>query len=225
MTDPRWLTAALAPFYRFSHCALYVPSALVHSTVQGGNVDPIFSRRFRQCQKFTVYLIADIGPFIKLLLRPCDPTAIFRRIRSIIVNAIKGMTFRSFPHVGEKGFKRISPLIANGYSATTIIRIFLAMRGVASAPHFDPACRGGRVGHSMLSNIWPFYSNAQGIRACAAHSRLTAFKIAKGEKPFRPAIATAKSLAANVFDDYPVSISHGATVNRGNIFCKDQSHV
>lgn len=58
------------------------------------------------------------------LIRHCRPSAIFREISEVIVNALYAHSMRSLPHVFKEEFKTRKPPITHGYSSTPILRPF-----------------------------------------------------------------------------------------------------
>lgn len=104
--------------------------------------------------------------FISKLSMICCPSAIFRRIRTIIVNPInsKSWFIRSY-HIIVKGFKRI-PSLAYSNSSATISRIISIFRAKTSSSHPLPSGIYRRFTKAM--SFW-FHNLILLINTCYRH--------------------------------------------------------
>jgi hypothetical protein len=77
-------------------------------------------------------------PAVPLLLFPSGPAAVFWRIITVIVDTIKGGSFRAFSHVFNEIVKRIFPPVADFYSAPAVVFKSFCFWIVAPAKHGLP---------------------------------------------------------------------------------------
>jgi hypothetical protein len=82
------------------------------------------------------------------LLLPCCPSAIFRRVASVIVYSIKCKAGRSRAHIRVEILKFL-PTLANGYSSTAIILVLIVSLVFTSRAHAKPDDVLGGMTHSM----------------------------------------------------------------------------
>jgi len=96
-----------------------------------------------------------ISFIIGLFLLRC-PAAIFRGVRTVIINPIKACSFGWIAHVGKKVFKGL-PLFANFYTSCAVIFKRLVGGVVASSFHMIPDgisfCGRGSVGSFHVFNL------------------------------------------------------------------------
>lgn len=78
-----------------------------------------------------------IGSTIAALLFFRYPTAILRSVRTIVVNTIKTLSFRTRTHVGQKRGKD-SPALAHGYASGSVVREPVASWVSAARNHVLP---------------------------------------------------------------------------------------
>lgn len=99
----------------------------------------------RDGHRFATERQYSIPPLVVILLGHCCPSAIFRRIAKLIIDAIKGQPWGTLPHVCEEIFKN-HPSVTDSYSPATIV--FKAGMGTVKAPlfHRNPRIVGGRCG-------------------------------------------------------------------------------
>jgi len=77
-------------------------------------------------------------PAVPLLLFPGGPPAVFWRIIAVIVDTIKGGSFRALPHIFNEIMKRIFPPVADFYPAPTVVFKPFCFWIVAPAKHALP---------------------------------------------------------------------------------------
>jgi hypothetical protein len=94
----------------------------------------------RLCQGCPVYASL-IGrfPTIGLLLASCFPSAVLRRIRTIIVDSSESKSTRAFTHVGEEVFKGITPTLTNGDASTPVALVRVVIGIITASFHACPA--------------------------------------------------------------------------------------
>lgn len=68
----------------------------------------------------------------------CGPAAIIRAVVAIIVNAVKGVAYRPFPHVVSKALERFTPSLANPYPSPTVVPESGVRLAVAALLHVAP---------------------------------------------------------------------------------------
>lgn len=86
---------------------------------------------------FAVYRKVFGVPLVVRLLKDGCPAAVFGAVRSIIVDAIKGMTFRRLSHVGKE-IGEVQPAVTDLDSATSIRMVKLVGRALAPVFHLAP---------------------------------------------------------------------------------------
>lgn len=165
--------------------------------MQGINPNAILAGGFRQRDLFAKDSMADIAALVQFLFRPWNPLAVFGTVRAVIVDPFNRVPFRPFTHVLNEVRKGLFPAFANHYATSAIVRVFLAMRGVASTAHFNPTSSGGGISHTVLdpsASATFGTSGAQITPKNAAHSSAFAF---------------AKPASSTVLKDCPTVYLHG----------------
>jgi hypothetical protein len=84
-----------------------------------------------------------------LLCRRC-PSAIFRRIITVIIDTVQGKTLRPRPHISQEVFKAI-PALANLYAAAAVSRVIVVRRAIASPSYARPRSVLDRIGKAVPS--------------------------------------------------------------------------
>jgi len=109
-------------------------------------------RPFRKCFRFTFVSQKSIASSISRVFLGRYPTAILRRVWSLIVNSINLMRIGgTSTHVSKEGFKTILPAIANGNTSTSIARIVKSIRIMATPFNSRPnSIFGDFVGQSVF---------------------------------------------------------------------------
>lgn len=107
-----------------------------------------FFRPLHQAQGDTVVRHINIPNGIIRLFFSSRPSAIFRAIGSVVVNALKSMFFGWMPHVSQKRVK-IIPGWANFNASTAIACVMRCFRVIASGLHLDPNSVNSRIGQSV----------------------------------------------------------------------------
>lgn len=82
------------------------------------------------------------------LFKWCSPLAVFRAVRTIVINSLNTVTrwsFRFWSHVGKKVFKR-GPSVANGYATTPVVWIGLGCFLQTTFAHSKPRIIFRRTG-------------------------------------------------------------------------------
>jgi len=78
-------------------------------------------------------------PLVSFLRNLCGPFAVFRAIRAIVVDALKRVADRLFPHVFKEAAKRGLPPLANSYASSPIMFVVYVVRIVAPLFHLRPS--------------------------------------------------------------------------------------
>ena len=149
---------------------------------------------------FSVYLHAqDVMPVERLrsataipgapilaLLAHRTPPAIARRIRAVVVNSIQRVALWRFPHVAEKGLKRLTPLIADQNTAASVIGVSGVVWVVAASLHSTPDMVLSSLGHPVRMR-----ASAQRIQLQAAAAfRMAGFQLAARGRDHRTAVTS-----------------------------------
>lgn len=92
-----------------------------------------------------------IGALIAFLRGAWNPTAVFWRIWTGVVDPIKGEAFWSRSHVSKEGIKTIAPTFANDNAASAIVSIIPAFRIMTSTLHIDPTAIRRRSVHAVTA--------------------------------------------------------------------------
>lgn len=91
-------------------------------------------------------------PAVHSLFVTGRPSAILRRIGSIVVNSVKTQfTGRSLSHIRKKVFERIIPAVADRDSSPTVIAKGAIIRIVAAITHTDPGCILRSIGRHVTA--------------------------------------------------------------------------
>lgn len=134
--DGRFMFWRNSPFDILFHDSLKRPP-VVHSLDQSVSLD---ANRFSQINGL-VSSAVDINksspPLVALLDFFASPSAVFGRVRPIVVNAVKRISFWSRPHVLNKQPK-ISPPFADSNSSSTVLRVGRVAPVVAPSAHTQP---------------------------------------------------------------------------------------
>lgn len=72
---------------------------------------------------------------VVLLLFRGRPSAISGLVISGPINSVNGCSVRAWPHIGEEIHEGFAPPVANRYSLFSVLRIFRALRSIASIKH------------------------------------------------------------------------------------------
>lgn len=103
---------------RFSEGTFYRPP--LQSAIHGSPTNAQIIAPFGHCLCFAVKGNQPVISAVALLFFVRGPSAIFRAVAKIVVDPVELATSVPWPHVGVKVLKRLSPTLANGYSATAI---------------------------------------------------------------------------------------------------------
>lgn len=127
----------------------------VPSTINPATQDMLVNPRslcpFRYTQSLTIDSETESRPFIPALLRTGGPFAVFGRISKIVIDPLNGMVRRwTRSHVSIERTEIMNPLDTHGNSTTSIGRVTLSLRIVASVLHFCPCRIFQGSEHSML---------------------------------------------------------------------------
>ena len=180
--------------------------------MKGRRLDPVFTGSLRQSKAFAKYLMANIAALIQFLIGAGNPTAIFRRVWSIVVDAVEGMANGARPHIGKKVGERLNPSGADYNAAPAVVGVFLAVLRVTAPLHLRPTGHGGCVCHPVLQLFAP------------ATFRPARLEIAPKDAALSPTNAPAKAAAATAFQHSPIVHLHGVTISRGSNFIKEYQH-
>ena len=143
---------------------------------------------------------------VPYLLLSRGPLAIFRRVADVVVDSLKGKTWRALTHVCEEVFKRVYPAVADGNPPTSVSSVPFVLGVKAPALHVPPrlVCSrsfthsrvsvGGVVGAGKLTSIAPAGFNEAGDQRRSGYDFL------------RTAVAQAEPSA--VFTFFGQSLNH-----------------
>jgi hypothetical protein len=100
-----------------------------------------------QCSRDAIDGNAPVGPGVVVLRDAGGPAAVVRGVVAVVVNAIKGVSFRrSRPHVRKEPREVMSPFRADRHpAAAVVLGVLGSQRSVASAQHSMPDPVFGRV--------------------------------------------------------------------------------
>ncbi len=87
----------------------------------------------RQC--FSVVGEVVILSRVAVLLRDCCPTAVFRRIGSIIIDTVHGTSIGTIAHVSQEVHKGFAPSLADGNPTRPVPLVGFVARGITSRNH------------------------------------------------------------------------------------------
>jgi len=93
------------------------------------------------------------GAFITSLSAGIRPPTIDWLVVAIVIDAIKGMSFRRHPHICKKVSERSSPSLANGNATTSITIKSLVRRIITTTFHIQPNTVNACLGESMLLEV------------------------------------------------------------------------
>lgn len=118
--------------------------------------DGIWHHRFfcqlSQRAAITINGYEHIGARISALNFTGCPSTIFRRIGTIIINAINGVTCRTFAHVIKEVSKRI-PSLTNSYTSPSIVLKSRVSWIITTPSHAFPHDMRRGSGHPMLEQV------------------------------------------------------------------------
>lgn len=189
--------------------ALRGPFQSNNAVIKRRATDAIFAGGFGECDPLAKNVVTNTRSLVQFLRRPWNPSAVLRRVGSVIVNAVEGVTVRAQAHVSQKIHKRISPSVTHDNTAPSVVRIFFAVSGVASPPHLNPTSGGRRVGETVFRDLRARDVFARGIRAIFAHFRFSGFQIAKQNDPLCAAVAATESHSSSGLKNRPPIELHG----------------
>jgi hypothetical protein len=122
------------------------------------------------------------------LLRWCSPSAISRFVVAIVVYAIQRAALWPRPHIFVKSLKRIFPLLANGYAASSPQIVPITVGVQASIFHGGPRFVLHRAAHSMSFRC---FTRLLFLVASARNGRATK-QLARSDKSLTTTVAHAK---------------------------------
>jgi hypothetical protein len=93
----------------------------------------------------SIVLYPDIPPRVSGLFRIRRPLAVAWAVSGAVVDALDGRFRWPVAHVGREGKERLSPAVAHGYSACSIIAILLVCLSMAASNHRLPDVVNRRV--------------------------------------------------------------------------------
>ena len=94
----------------------------------------------------TVGEIPVISPIVGLSNRD-RPSAVFSRVRAVIINSIQRMSVRAFSHIGQKVLKEVPP----GINGDSPVRVAVTIPN--SSTHRGPGSPGGGARLSVFSSV------------------------------------------------------------------------
>lgn len=119
---------------RFGESALNRPS-VTQSITDGLSRYPKTTAPLRNRHRLTTIGEVVILSCVAVLLRDCRPTAILRRVRSVIIDTVYRASVRTLAHVGKEAGERLAPSGTDGNATRPISLVRFVARGVASRNH------------------------------------------------------------------------------------------
>lgn len=118
---------------------------------------PLVDGRFADTERLSYFLCAlqrsqsDCLSRVSALLRHRGPAAVFRRVRTVVINSINRMVI-GWPtsHVCDELFDGVAPTLAYVNATAAVVRKRLVVGVFASAAHSDPRVVLRSSGQSML---------------------------------------------------------------------------
>jgi hypothetical protein len=120
----------------------------------------------------------DVGVSVLFLLFARGPSAIFRAVIAVIVNALNRHAFRSRSHIGQERIEGLLPTFADGNAATAISVIVGKGRIAASVSHCLPRFVLGRVRSPVLADAINLKATATSVFTACQVSNKSATSIA-----------------------------------------------
>lgn len=131
----------------------YTPPSF-YPTVKSSDIYTILPRKHRNSLLYPLPFIVNVFSFVIALLRICSPSAIFRTIVSVYVDAINTMLWRrTFTHIGKKILKRVTPTVANSYTTCAVVFIMAIVRVVTFLLYRLPCFIFGRFRRSVCNFV------------------------------------------------------------------------
>lgn len=176
------------------------------SPIQAPYWNACLVRYFRKRLDYSIVQDADCAALIVLLLFRRGPFAVFRRVRSIIVDAFDAVTWsRSHPYISYEVIERF-PSSAYAYTATAIVFEVFIQWVLAAVSHALPRSVFGTIRKSMTG--FPF-GNPLAMLASAA-ARLAAPQVYRMNMFDRAAYAATLSQCHPIL---PVTIANGRPIS------------
>lgn len=133
--------------------------------------------------------------FISVLAFRRYPTAVFRRIRAVHVDAVNGMALRGFgAHVLQEGFEGKPPLSADTNPTTAVVGKLVVSQAVATVHHSAPRRILARLVPAVCDTM--LVASERHTFACGASGRRTFHEAHAVDFPFCPTRATTKPIRA-----------------------------
>lgn len=111
---------------------------------------PKFSRPLGHREAFPIQSDSDVLPRIVLLGLVSCPAAVVLGVIRRAVNSVEAKSIRAIAHVGKKRFERFPRRVISD-AASTVARVVLLLRVIASFFHPAPRVVGHRVRHAVGS--------------------------------------------------------------------------
>lgn len=129
--------------------ALLQGPLVLKSSPKSGLADAQAIRPVLQGQTKAVVGDPHVGSAVAALLLWSCPVAIIRAVRSIVILAVKLVYRRwTLAHIGKEVIEQ-TPLVANGDSTSSVVRVTPSLRIEATGFHGTPDVILGRVGHAV----------------------------------------------------------------------------
>jgi hypothetical protein len=125
----------IAPFFRGKD--YFCRPSFFKSGVNKFSIEANYWLPFRGCKTFSLEIYFHVVSTIAHLLRFGSPSAVFRFVISIIVQAIQRQSFWHFPHVRKKRGK-VFPPITNFNASGSVIFIRRVIWTIAPSVHHRP---------------------------------------------------------------------------------------
>lgn len=189
--------------------------------IQGRRLDAELFSGFGNRHQLPEKFVARIGSLVAFLLFPQGPSAIFRGIRTVVVDAIKRASVRARAHIRKEVDEARQPSLTNRDSSSTIVRVLLAVHRIATALHFYPRRhrRGVRI---AVPAVFVSRHLTGGVITPAALGRSRP-NVMPENNPFSPAFAPAQRVSPRAADDCPFVVDrayfctscHETTISHG----------
>jgi hypothetical protein len=181
--SPHWL----------SEYPISVPSSVSASAEKFG-IDAELLGPFDHVQRLAAPLNYWIALLVRALCRLRGPSAVVRRVRSIIVDAIESVTVRACTHIGDERLKTVAPAITHRNTSPPVAVVVRTRSGVATSLRVDPRGIGGRgssVYRLPVSRVRCAYTLSP---PASATPRYAALEIRGTDLSDVPAVASAEPL-------------------------------
>ena len=177
----------LPGLHGFSQGAAHTP-APAQAHVDGGAIDagPFGPGGYGQRFAFVGEQLG--GALVAGLLRAGSPSAVIRRVRTVVVDSVEAGSNGPSTHIGVEVRKRVLPPLAHLYAAPPVAFVVGALGVVTTCFHALPSAVFGRSEHAVC--LGPSRENLSDVAAAALDP--TGFEFAAVDLAGGPTVADAK---------------------------------